>query len=99
MSKRTTEDSGNGTSQPPIKKVHFEPHLIGPVSTLEEMDIKVLQFQNKKLAQVCISPFNRIITVITGYNVFNDPIPLHVTISCLSALYLFNVILVLLQSY
>jgi len=37
--------------QPPIKKVHFEPHLIGPVSTLEEMDIKVLEFQNKKLAQ------------------------------------------------
>lgn len=56
MSKRSTEDSGNGTSQPPIKKVHFEPHLIGPVSTLEEMDIKVLQFQNKKLAQVGISP-------------------------------------------
>lgn len=52
MSKRTAEDGGNGSSQPPIKKVHFEPHLIGPVSTLEEMDIKVLQFQNKKLAQV-----------------------------------------------
>ncbi|CAG9783951.1 unnamed protein product [Diatraea saccharalis] len=53
MSKRTAEDGGNGSSssQPPIKKVHFEPHLIGPVSTLEEMDIKVLQFQNKKLAQ------------------------------------------------
>ncbi|XP_072944460.1 E3 ubiquitin-protein ligase Bre1 isoform X2 [Epargyreus clarus] len=51
MSKRSAEDGGNGSSQPPIKKVHFEPHLIGPVSTLEEMDIKVLQFQNKKLAQ------------------------------------------------
>ncbi|XP_038215408.1 E3 ubiquitin-protein ligase Bre1 [Zerene cesonia] len=51
MSKRSAEESGNGSSQPPIKKVHFEPHLIGPVSTLEEMDIKVLQFQNKKLAQ------------------------------------------------
>ncbi|KAL4711981.1 hypothetical protein ACJJTC_011288 [Scirpophaga incertulas] len=52
MSKRTADDGGNGSSsQPPIKKVHFEPHLIGPVSTLEEMDIKVLQFQNKKLAQ------------------------------------------------
>ncbi|XP_037295433.1 E3 ubiquitin-protein ligase Bre1-like isoform X1 [Manduca sexta] len=51
MSKRAAEESGNGSSQPPIKKVHFEPHLIGPVSTLEEMDIKVLQFQNKKLAQ------------------------------------------------
>lgn len=65
MSKRSADDaSGTGSSgsssclvaaaaagQPPIKKVHFEPHLIGPVSTLEEMDIKVLEFQNKKLAQ------------------------------------------------
>lgn len=65
MSKRSADDasggSGSGASsglvaaaaagQPPIKKVHFEPHLIGPVSTLEEMDIKVLEFQNKKLAQ------------------------------------------------
>ncbi|XP_022918335.1 E3 ubiquitin-protein ligase Bre1 [Onthophagus taurus] len=49
MSKRHMEESGSG--QPPIKKIHFEPHLIGPVSTLEELDIKVLQFQNKKLAQ------------------------------------------------
>lgn len=54
MSKRTAEETGGGGvagNQPPIKKVHFEPHLIGPISTLEEMDIKVLQFQNKKLAQ------------------------------------------------
>ncbi|XP_022221443.2 E3 ubiquitin-protein ligase Bre1 [Drosophila obscura] len=62
MSKRSADDAtgGSGSSclvaaaaagQPPIKKVHFEPHLIGPVSTLEEMDIKVLEFQNKKLAQ------------------------------------------------
>ncbi|XP_068148725.1 E3 ubiquitin-protein ligase Bre1 [Drosophila tropicalis] len=62
MSKRSAEDAAatGGSSclvaaaaagQPPIKKVHFEPHLIGPVSTLEEMDIKVLEFQNKKLAQ------------------------------------------------
>lgn len=50
MSKRTADDGIGG--QPPIKKVQFEPHLIGPVSTLEELDIKVLQFQNKKLAQV-----------------------------------------------
>nr|XP_023024134.1 E3 ubiquitin-protein ligase Bre1 [Leptinotarsa decemlineata] len=49
MSKRQAEEGSSG--QPPIKKIHFEPHLIGPVSTLEEMDIKVLQFQNKKLAQ------------------------------------------------
>lgn len=51
--KRSADDSGgnSASNQPPIKKVHFEPHLIGPISTLEEMDIKVLQFQNKKLAQ------------------------------------------------
>lgn len=52
MSKRHAEEGSSGSNQPPIKKIHFEPHLIGPVSTLEEMDIKVLQFQNKKLAQV-----------------------------------------------
>jgi len=34
------------------KKVVFEPMRIGPISTLEEMDIKVLKFQNKKLAVV-----------------------------------------------
>lgn len=51
MAKRPAEDPG-GSGLPPIKKVQFEPHLIGPISTLEEMDIKVLQFQNKKLAQV-----------------------------------------------
>ncbi|XP_011631446.1 E3 ubiquitin-protein ligase Bre1 isoform X2 [Pogonomyrmex barbatus] len=50
MSKRPV-DSGDSSSQPPIKKVQFEPILIGPISTLEEMDMKVLQFQNKKLAQ------------------------------------------------
>lgn len=53
MSKRPA-DSGDSGSQPPIKKVQFEPILIGPISTLEEMDMKVLQFQNKKLAQVSI---------------------------------------------
>lgn len=52
MSKRGADDTPGTTGQPPIKKVQFEPHLIGPVSTLEELDIKVLQFQNKKLAQV-----------------------------------------------
>ncbi|KAK0162907.1 hypothetical protein PV327_006638 [Microctonus hyperodae] len=50
MSKRLAE-SGDMSSQPPIKKVQFEPILIGPISTLEEMDMKVLQFQNRKLAQ------------------------------------------------
>lgn len=50
MSKRSA-DNGDSSTQPPIKKVQFEPILIGPISTLEEMDMKVLQFQNKKLAQ------------------------------------------------
>ncbi|XP_014610053.1 PREDICTED: E3 ubiquitin-protein ligase Bre1 isoform X1 [Polistes canadensis] len=50
MSKRPA-DGGDSGSQPPIKKVQFEPILIGPISTLEEMDMKVLQFQNKKLSQ------------------------------------------------
>lgn len=54
MSKRSAEDGISSGGQPPIKKVQFEPHLIGPVSTLEELDIKVLQFQNKKLAQVIL---------------------------------------------
>lgn len=49
MSKRPATDE---VAPVAIKKVHFEPHLMGHVSTLEEMDIKVLQFQNKKLAQV-----------------------------------------------
>lgn len=50
MSKRAA-DGGDSGSQPPIKKVQFEPIFIGSISTLEEMDMKVLQFQNKKLAQ------------------------------------------------
>ncbi|PSN50248.1 E3 ubiquitin-protein ligase Bre1 [Blattella germanica] len=50
MAKRPADDA-NTSGQPPIKKVQFEPIRIGPISTLEEMDMKVLQFQNKKLAQ------------------------------------------------
>ncbi|CAG2054783.1 unnamed protein product [Timema podura] len=52
MSKRPADnEAGTSCQQPPSKKVQFEPIRIGPISTLEEMDIKVLQFQNKKLAQ------------------------------------------------
>lgn len=65
MSKRAAEDGASSSGQPPIKKVHFEPHLIGPVSTLEEMDIKVLQFQNKKLAQV-VTEFFLIVSLFTA---------------------------------
>ncbi|CAN7984835.1 unnamed protein product [Ixodes hexagonus] len=42
---------GGGAGPPQPKKVHFEPFRIGQVSTLEEMDMKTLQFQNRKLAQ------------------------------------------------
>lgn len=34
------------------RKVIFEPIRIGPVSTLDEMDEKVLKFQNSKLQMV-----------------------------------------------
>ncbi|KAH9384675.1 hypothetical protein HPB48_026686 [Haemaphysalis longicornis] len=42
---------GGSATAPPPKKVHFEPFRIGQVSTLEDMDMKTLQFQNRKLAQ------------------------------------------------
>ncbi|KAF2360863.1 Zinc finger RING-type [Trinorchestia longiramus] len=47
--KRPLED-GRGSSPPP-KKVQFEPVQLGPISTLEEMDVKTLKFQNHKLYQ------------------------------------------------
>ncbi|XP_046680680.1 E3 ubiquitin-protein ligase Bre1 isoform X2 [Homalodisca vitripennis] len=49
--KRGADGDSGSNDEPPLKKVQFEPIRIGPISTLEEMDIKVLQFQNKKLAQ------------------------------------------------
>lgn len=53
MSKRPAEDSQTGgSSGPQYKKVQFEPIRLGAISSLEEMDMKVLQFQNKKLSQV-----------------------------------------------
>ena len=53
MSKRSSEDSQTGASSgPQCKKVQFEPIRLGAISSLEEMDMKVLQFQNKKLSQV-----------------------------------------------
>lgn len=52
MSKRPAEDSQTGgSSGPQYKKVQFEPIRLGAISSLEEMDMKVLQFQNKKLSQ------------------------------------------------
>lgn len=45
------DSPGAAGGGPQPKKVHFEPFRIGQVSTLEEMDMKTLQFQNRKLAQ------------------------------------------------
>lgn len=64
MAKRGADCSDTSSGgQPPQKRVQFEPVRIGPISTLEEMDIKVLQFQNKKLAQVI-----NVICVVKQYN-------------------------------
>ncbi|XP_042898593.1 E3 ubiquitin-protein ligase Bre1 isoform X4 [Parasteatoda tepidariorum] len=41
----------DNSAQNSAKRVHFEPCRIGSVSTQEEMDMKVLQFQNRKLTE------------------------------------------------
>lgn len=58
MSKRNNDDGGS--EEPSLKKVQFEPVRLGPISTMEDLDMKVLQYQNKKLAQVNI--------IFYGYN-------------------------------
>jgi len=50
MSKRNNDEGAS--DEPPLKKVQFEPVRLGPISTMEDLDMKVLQYQNKKLAQV-----------------------------------------------
>ncbi|CAL4111468.1 unnamed protein product, partial [Meganyctiphanes norvegica] len=50
MSKRPL-DEGGSTSAPAPKKVQFDPVQLGSISTLEEMDMKTLRFQNHKLVQ------------------------------------------------
>lgn len=49
MSKRNNDEGVS--EEPPLKKVQFEPVRLGPISTMEDLDMKVLQYQNKKLAQ------------------------------------------------
>ena len=51
MSKRNNDVPGP-SGQPPAKKLHFEPTVLGTISSLEEMEVKTLRFQNRKLAQV-----------------------------------------------
>ena len=57
MSKRSSDDSqaGGSLAPPQCKKVQFEPIRLGAITSLEEMDMKVLQFQNKKLSQVIMT--------------------------------------------
>ncbi|XP_041456820.1 E3 ubiquitin-protein ligase BRE1A-like [Lytechinus variegatus] len=45
------QGASSSTGEPPAKKVYVEPYSIGSVSSQEEMDIKVLRFQNKKLVE------------------------------------------------
>jgi len=51
--KRSPSDSGGSGAdpQPTTKKIVFEPLQLGPITNLEELDLKTLQFQNRKLGQ------------------------------------------------
>ena len=50
MSKRQAETEPGGT-EPPAKKIVFEPLQLGAINNIEELDLKTLQFQNRKLGQ------------------------------------------------
>ena len=50
MSKRQAETDPGG-SEPPTKKIVFEPLQLGAINNIEELDLKTLQFQNRKLGQ------------------------------------------------
>lgn len=62
MSKRNNDDGGS--EEPPLKKVQFEPVRLGPISTMEDLDMKVLQYQNKKLAQVNIIFYKYLLVIV-----------------------------------
>ena len=49
MAKRLAEDSGGSQGGPPRKRVIMDPLSLGPVSNLDELEVKTLQFQNQKL--------------------------------------------------
>lgn len=50
-SKGSGKRPASGGSGPPSKRQFSEAVPMGPIATLEEMDLKVLKFQNKKLAE------------------------------------------------
>lgn len=51
--KRPAEESPGSSGQPPAKKLstHYEHFKLGSIYSLEELDLKVLVFQNKKLVE------------------------------------------------
>ncbi|XP_048252241.1 E3 ubiquitin-protein ligase Bre1-like [Haliotis rufescens] len=53
MATKRPADDSSGSAGPAAKKAltRIEPLKIGPISNLEELDLKVLVFQNKKLAE------------------------------------------------
>ena len=46
MYKRPAEGEPGG-SEPPAKKIVFQPLQLGAITNLEELDLKTLQFQNR----------------------------------------------------
>jgi hypothetical protein len=46
MYKRAAEGEPGG-SEPPAKKIVFQPLQLGAITNLEELDFKTLQFQNR----------------------------------------------------
>jgi hypothetical protein len=46
MYKRPAEGETGG-SEPPAKKIVFQPLQLGAITNLEELDFKTLQFQNR----------------------------------------------------
>jgi len=51
MYKRAAEGEPGGAEPPPAKRIVFEPLQLGAITNLEELDLKTLQFQNRKLGQ------------------------------------------------
>ena len=49
MAKRLAEDSNPAGLAPPKKKMIQDHFQLGPISNLEELEVKTLQFQNQKL--------------------------------------------------
>ena len=88
MSKRYAEDAagggGSGNGGPPRKKVVMEPLTIGPISNLEELEMKTLQFQNQKLGM----RLNQRIQVCTLYTVLEILFQMIVMISKLKSNFL-----------